>query len=96
MIAFTNAIEPLRMANYLSQESIYRWTVYSVDGTPVRTNVDRIVYAAADPKAGAVGSLWDLPRDHRLNHRPEVVPGILAPEATALLENFFASRRPIG
>ncbi|HTJ67271.1 MAG TPA: nucleoside deaminase [Actinospica sp.] len=65
-------------------------------GASVLSRVDRIVYAAADPKAGAVGSLWDLPRDPRLNHRPEVVPGILAAEATALLENFFASRRPIG
>jgi tRNA(adenine34) deaminase len=65
-------------------------------GASVLARVDRIVYAAADPKAGAVGSLWDLPRDHRLNHRPEVVPGILAAEAAALLDNFFASRRPIG
>jgi len=65
-------------------------------GASVLARVDRIVYAAADPKAGAVGSLWDLPRDQRLNHRPEVVPGILADEASALLENFFASRRPIG
>jgi len=65
-------------------------------GASVLARVDRIVYAAADPKAGAVGSLWDLPRDQRLNHRPEVVSGILADEAGALLENFFASRRPIG
>jgi tRNA(adenine34) deaminase len=65
-------------------------------GASVLARVDRIVYAAADPKAGAVGSLWDLPRDQRLNHRPEVVPGILADEAAALLDNFFASRRPIG
>jgi tRNA(adenine34) deaminase len=65
-------------------------------GAGVLARVDRIVYAAADPKAGAVGSLWDLPRDPRLNHRPEVVPGVLAEEASALLDNFFASRRPIG
>jgi tRNA(adenine34) deaminase len=65
-------------------------------GASVLARVDRIVYAASDPKAGAVGSLWDLPRDPRLNHRPEVVPGILAHEASALLENFFASRRTIG
>lgn len=65
-------------------------------GAAVLARVDRIVYAAADPKAGAVGSLWDLPRDQRLNHRPEVVPGILADEAAALLDMFFASRRPIG
>jgi tRNA(adenine34) deaminase len=65
-------------------------------GAAVLARVERIVYAAADPKAGAVGSLWDLPRDQRLNHRPEVVSGILADEASALLDNFFASRRPIG
>jgi tRNA(adenine34) deaminase len=65
-------------------------------GACVLARVDRIVYAASDPKAGAVGSLWDLPRDPRLNHRPEVVPGVLADEASALLENFFASRRTIG
>ncbi|HWG25529.1 nucleoside deaminase [Actinospica sp.] len=65
-------------------------------GAAVLARVDRIVYAAADPKAGAVGSLWDLPRDQRLNHRPEVVSGILAAEAGALLDKFFASRRPIG
>jgi tRNA(adenine34) deaminase len=65
-------------------------------GASVLARVERIVYAAADPKAGAVGSLWDLPRDQRLNHRPEVVSGILSAEAKALLDNFFASRRPIG
>jgi tRNA(adenine34) deaminase len=65
-------------------------------GASVLARVDRIVYAAADPKAGAVGSLWDLPRDRRLNHRPEVVQGILAAEAGALLDKFFAERRPIG
>lgn len=65
-------------------------------GASVLARVDRIVYAAADPKAGAVGSLWDIPRDQRLNHRPEVVSGILAAEASAQLEKFFATRRPIG
>ncbi|MBR7839117.1 tRNA adenosine(34) deaminase TadA [Actinospica durhamensis] len=65
-------------------------------GAAVLSRVERIVYGASDPKAGAVGSLWDLPRDQRLNHRPEVVSGILAPECAALLDNFFASRRPIG
>ena len=42
-------------------------------GAAVLARVDRIVYAAADPKAGAVGSLWDVVRDRRLNHRPEVL-----------------------
>lgn len=64
-------------------------------GAAVLARVDRIVFGAFDPKAGAVGSLWDIPRDPRLNHRPEVVPGILAAEATALLENFFAQQRSV-
>ena len=55
--------------------------------------VDRIVYGAIDPKAGAVGSLWDVVRDRRLNHRPEVVGGILADECGGILTEFFAGRR---
>ncbi|MBS2964445.1 nucleoside deaminase [Actinocrinis puniceicyclus] len=65
-------------------------------GASVLARVDRIVFGAFDPKAGAVGSLWDLPRDSRLNHRPEVVPGVLSAEAGALLEKFFASHRAVG
>ena len=55
--------------------------------------VGRLVFGAYDPKAGAVGSLWDVLRDRRLNHRPEVVAGILADESAALLREFFAARR---
>jgi len=51
------------------------------------------VYGAADPKAGAAGSLWDVVRDRRLNHRPEVVPGVLAQECGALLRTFFEAQR---
>jgi tRNA(adenine34) deaminase len=51
------------------------------------------VYGAADPKAGAVGSLWDVVRDRRLNHRPEVVGGVLAEESGALLRAFFGLHR---
>ena len=53
----------------------------------------RVVYGAEDPKAGAVGSLWDVLRDTRLNHRPEVIGGILAAECSDLLRDFFAARR---
>jgi tRNA(adenine34) deaminase len=63
-------------------------------GAAVLARVDRLVYGAADPKAGAVGSLWDLVRDRRLNHRPEVVSGVLADEAAALLRQFFGTHRP--
>ena len=62
-------------------------------GAAVLSRVDRVVYGAVDPKAGAVGSLWDVVRDRRLNHRPEVVSGVLAAESTALLEEFFAGHR---
>ena len=62
-------------------------------GAAVLSRVERIVFGAWDPRAGAVGSLWDVVRDRRLNHRPEVVAGVLAEESTALLEEFFGGRR---
>jgi tRNA(adenine34) deaminase len=63
-------------------------------GAAVLARVDRVVYGAADEKAGAAGSLWDVIRDRRLNHRPEVVMGVLADECAAVLRDFFADRRP--
>ncbi|ACZ00457.1 CMP/dCMP deaminase zinc-binding protein [Thermomonospora curvata DSM 43183] len=62
-------------------------------GAAVLARVDRIVYGAVDPKAGAVGSLWDVVRDRRLNHRPEVIAEVLADECGAVLTEFFARRR---
>lgn len=62
-------------------------------GAAVLARVARIVYGAVDPKAGAVGSLWDVVRDRRLNHRPEVVSGVLADESGELLRRFFATHR---
>jgi tRNA(adenine34) deaminase len=62
-------------------------------GAAVLARVGGIVYGAVDPKAGAVGSLWDVVRDRRLNHRPEVIGGVLADECGALLTDFFAHRR---
>ncbi|WP_344594894.1 tRNA adenosine(34) deaminase TadA [Actinomadura vinacea] len=62
-------------------------------GAAVQARVDRIVYGAADPKAGAVGSLWDVVRDRRLNHRPEVIAEVLADECGSLLVEFFTRRR---
>jgi tRNA(adenine34) deaminase len=62
-------------------------------GAVVAARIARVVYGAADPKAGAAGSLWDVVRDRRLNHRAEVVGGILAEECGALLQEFFAQRR---
>jgi tRNA(adenine34) deaminase len=55
--------------------------------------VARVVFGAWEPKTGAAGSLWDVLRDRRLAHRPEVVPGVLAAEGAALLEKFFATHR---
>ena len=62
-------------------------------GAAVLSRIERVVFGAWDPKAGAVGSLWDVVRDRRLNHRPEVVSGVLADESTALLDEFFATHR---
>ena len=57
------------------------------------SRIDRLVYGADDPKAGAVGSLWDIPRDPRLNHTVEVIRGVAADKAGALLTSFFQERR---
>jgi tRNA(adenine34) deaminase len=62
-------------------------------GAAVLARVARVVFGAFDDKAGAVGSLWDVVRDRRLNHRPEVVAGVLAAESSALLDEFFRARR---
>ncbi|HWG95119.1 MAG TPA: tRNA adenosine(34) deaminase TadA [Mycobacteriales bacterium] len=62
-------------------------------GALVLSRVSRVVYGAPDPKAGAVGSLWDVVRDRRLNHRPEVVAGVLEDECAEVLRAFFAARR---
>ncbi len=62
-------------------------------GAAVLARLDHVVYGADDPKAGAVGSLWDVVRDQRLNHRPKVQRGLLADESAELLRAFFAQRR---
>ena len=85
--------------------SLQRWrltgaTVYATlepcpmcAGALVNARVDRLVYAVPDPKAGAAGTLFDVPRDPRLNHRVEVVSGVMAEECGELLSSFFRSRR---
>ena len=62
-------------------------------GAAVLSRVARVVYGADDPKAGAVGSLWDVVRDRRLNHRPEVTGGVRADESATLLRAFFRAQR---
>ena len=62
-------------------------------GAVLLARLDRLVYGAADPKAGAAGSLWDVLRDRRPGHMPEVIGGVLEAECGALLRDFFAERR---
>jgi tRNA(adenine34) deaminase len=62
-------------------------------GALVLARVRRLVFGAWDDKAGAAGSLWDVVRDRRLNHRPEVLAGVRGDECAELLTRFFTSRR---
>ena len=62
-------------------------------GALVLARVQRLVFGAPDPKAGFAGSLGDLVRDSRLNHRLEVAGGVMADESSRLLKEFFAQRR---
>lgn len=65
-------------------------------GALVLARVGRLIFGAYDPKAGAVASLWDVVRDRRLNHRPEVQGGILEVECSRVLFDFFEHRRLMG
>jgi len=65
-------------------------------GALVLSRVDRLVFGAWNREVGAAGSLWDVVRDRRLNHRPEVISGVLEDECGALLSDFFAGRRASG
>lgn len=62
-------------------------------GALVLARVERVVFGAYDPKAGAISSLWDVVRDPRLNHRVEVIGGLAEDECGALIRDFFAGRR---
>ncbi|MDT7581547.1 MAG: tRNA(adenine34) deaminase [Pseudonocardiales bacterium] len=62
-------------------------------GAIVLSRVARVVFGAWEPRTGAAGSLWDVLRDRRQNHRPEVVAGVLEAECAALMESFFAGQR---
>ncbi|MGV1088392.1 MAG: nucleoside deaminase [Mycobacterium sp.] len=65
-------------------------------GALVMARVARLVFGAWEPKTGAAGSLWDVVRDRRLTHRPQVRGGVLAAECAALLEDFFSHHRDLG
>jgi tRNA(adenine34) deaminase len=62
-------------------------------GAAWAARIERIAFGAADPKAGAAGSLYNFAADPRLNHEIDVVPGVLAEDCAALVRTFFASRR---
>ncbi|WP_327011533.1 nucleoside deaminase [Dactylosporangium sp. NBC_01737] len=62
-------------------------------GALVLARIGIVVFGAWEPKTGAVGSLWDVLRDRRLTHRPEVLAGVLAEESATLLRDFFGDRR---
>ncbi|MET0135393.1 MAG: nucleoside deaminase [Kibdelosporangium sp.] len=62
-------------------------------GAVVLARVSRLVFGAWEPRTGAAGSVWDFVRDQRLNHRPEVLGGVLSDECSALMERFFSARR---
>jgi tRNA(adenine34) deaminase len=62
-------------------------------GAALQARIERLVYGTPDPKAGAAGSLYDLPADKRLNHRMEVISGVRADECQLLMQNFFRVRR---
>ncbi len=63
-------------------------------GAVVLARIGTLVFGAWEPKTGAVGSLWDVVRDRRLTHRPEVYAGVLEADCAALLVDFFTPRRP--
>ncbi len=65
-------------------------------GAIVLARISRLVYGAADPKAGACGTLFNIVQDKRLNHRVEVVSGILEPKCSALMRDFFKKARTAG
>jgi tRNA(adenine34) deaminase len=65
-------------------------------GALVMARVSRVVFGAWEPKTGAVGSLWDVVRDRRLTHRPQVRGGVLVGDCAALLDGFFSPRRDLG
>ncbi len=97
MIALTAAAE------YLGQWRLEGCTLYVTlepcamcAGALVLARVARLVYGASDPKAGACGSLYEIPRDERLNHQVETVVGVMAEPAAELLREFFRYRRSLG
>ncbi len=89
-----------RAAQALGRWRLWGCTVYVTlepcamcAGAMVNARIDRLVYGATDPKAGAVRSLYEICTDPRLNHRVQVVPGVLAEDCGQILKAFFRARR---
>jgi tRNA(adenine34) deaminase len=94
IIALTQA------ASYIGSWRLHGCTIYVTlepcpmcAGALVLGRLDRLVYGCPDPKTGACGSLYDIVRDDRLNHRLDVTSGVLADDCAALLQTFFRARR---
>lgn len=97
MIAITQAAESLqnwRLENCTLYVTLEPCPMCA--GAILQARIPTVVFGAVDPKAGAVTSLYSLLSDTRLNHRCEVVPGILAPQCGAVLTEFFRARRAEG
>ena len=62
-------------------------------GAILMGRIDRVVYGAADPKAGCVGTFYDLLADERFNHRAEVTAGVMEPECRSIIQAFFKNKR---
>jgi len=94
MLAITSAAE--KMGDWRLEEA----TLYSTiepcamcAGASVLSRIDTIVYGAPDPRFGACGSLFEIPTDPRLNHRIEIIPGVMEQEAIDLMQTFFRQLR---
>ncbi len=85
------ALGSWRLDNYTLVVTLEPCTMCA--GTAVQARVATIVFGAFDEKAGAVGSLWDVVRDRRLPHRPQVVSGVRADECATVLSDFFKNQR---
>lgn len=94
MIAITqaaNALQSWRLANCILYVTLEPCPMCA--GALVQARLPLVVYGAADPKAGACDTLYQIPSDPRLNHRARVLSGVLADRCAAVLSDFFAARR---
>jgi len=91
MRAAANALDQWRLIDCTLVVTLEPCTMCA--GAVVLARLETLVFGAYDDRAGAVGSLWDVVRDRRLNHRPHVIGGLLEDETGEVLRRFFADRR---